>query len=556
MEEFHLTRATALALCLILAGPLAAAPVAAQAAPQSSPDSSPDQAPAKPLTVEAIYAHGPLAGKPPESLAWSPDGKHLTYLDSGELIDLDPETDKTHVLVSRAKLAPISGANDSETDRDHRERYKMDSYQWAPDSEHLLFDASGRLWIYDLHNGTGVQIGFSNSASGDDPKFSPNGDAVSFIRDHSLVAVRLRDRGTPLTVLAGSPNSSTLNGEVDWVYEEELETRSNYFWSPDSKSLAYLQMVETDVSQYPIEDWIPAHAKVDMQHYPQPGDRNPDVRVGVVNAKGGKTSWIRLPFHGGDDYIPRFGWIDRKNLWIETLTRDQKHRTIYFANVTTGMSHVALDLVDENFLDDDYDVSVADGWIVLTNWSDGHRHIYLYKYDRNKADSATASLVRQLTTGDFEVGDIERVDTDRKTVFYTSNEGARLDSQLWQVSFDGERKQWSASPGLHEPKMSPKGGDYVDLHSTLMKPPDASICHLAGTCTIFWQTHAVEAYHLRAPERLELKAHDGTLLYATLLLPEGATAAASVPLIVNPYGGPGVQTVANAFILLIFRLRR
>ena len=98
---------------------------------------SPAQTPAKPLTVEAIYGHGPLVGTPPSGLTWSPDGKHLTYLDSGELVDIDPASGKSQVLVSRAKLAALSGASATETDRDHRDRYKMANYLWAPDSAHL-----------------------------------------------------------------------------------------------------------------------------------------------------------------------------------------------------------------------------------------------------------------------------------------------------------------------------------------------------------------------------------------------------------------------------------
>jgi dipeptidyl-peptidase-4 len=286
----------------------------------------------KPLTVEAIYAHGSLIGNPPDELTWSPDGKHLTYLDGNELIDLDPgvksEGPRRHVLVSRGKMASLSGAAASETDRDHRARYNMASYLWAPDSVHLLFDSNGRLWLYDLRNGTGVEIGFTETASGDDPKFSPNGEFVSFIRDHGISVVRLKDPGTPVTAVAPAPNPATLNGEVDWVYEEELDTRSNYFWSPDSNRIAYLQMNEAAVPQYPIAEWIPTHAAVDFQRYPQPGDPNPDVRVGVVGARGSKTVWVKLPIHAGQDYIPRFGWADQKTLWIETLTRDQKHRDL------------------------------------------------------------------------------------------------------------------------------------------------------------------------------------------------------------------------------------
>jgi hypothetical protein len=86
------------------------------------------QAPAKPLTVEAIYAHGPLIGTQPEGLAWSPDGKHLTYMVAGELSEIEPGSDDAYVIVNRAKMASFSGAGASEQDRDHRERYKMASY--------------------------------------------------------------------------------------------------------------------------------------------------------------------------------------------------------------------------------------------------------------------------------------------------------------------------------------------------------------------------------------------------------------------------------------------
>jgi dipeptidyl-peptidase-4 len=180
-----LTRTAAVPIAAVFALSLCILPLASGQEPEKPP------VPAKSLTVEAIYGHGPMIGDPPGELTWSPDGKHLSYMDGGELVDLDPATGKAHVLVSRAKLAALSGARASETDRDHRDRYKMASYIWAPDSAHLLFDANGRLWLYDLHNGTGVEAGFSGAASGDDPKFAPNGESISFIRDHGLSVVRL-----------------------------------------------------------------------------------------------------------------------------------------------------------------------------------------------------------------------------------------------------------------------------------------------------------------------------------------------------------------------------
>ncbi len=447
--------------------------------------------------------------------------------------------------MSSAKLAALASAKDSETDRDHRERYKMSGYQWAPDSAHLLFDVYGRLWLYDLHAGTGEEVASTGAASGDDAKFSPDGKLVSFVRNHGLAVVRLNEPGKPMTMVAPAPNRTTLKGEIDWIYLEELEVRSNYFWSPDSTRLAYLEMNEADVPQYPITDWIPTHATVDEQRYPQPGDPNPAVRVGVVNANGGNTVWVNLPIRSGQDYIPRFGWVDAKTLWVETLTRDQKHRDIYFADAASGLAHMVLQLADDKFFDDKYDVAVSNGAIVLANWNDGHKHLYLYSYDQTDPAHATAKLERQLTQGSFEVSEVYRVDTAAKLVDYASNESSVLDQQLWQVDFNGVRKQLTTGAGNHVGIFAPTGSAFVDRQSSRMEPPTIRICAEAGKCDVIWETWALKPYHLRTPQQLTVKAHDGTTLYATLLLPEGVAGPASVPLIVNPYGGPGSPTVIN-----------
>jgi dipeptidyl-peptidase-4 len=526
-----LTRAALLLYSAVLVCSFAAHPLAAQA-------------PQKPLTVEAIFAHGWLIGNPPDQLTWSPDGKHLTYIDGVELMDLDPGTGRPHVLVSRAKMAMLDQTGGTEQDRARRLRYHLASYFWAPDSTHLLFDSNGRLWVYNLRNGTGIDAGDSGAASGDDPKFSPDGSSISFIRDRGLTVIHLREPGTPMAVVAPSPNPDILNGGVDWVYEEELNTNSNYFWSPDSKRLAYLQMNESQVPRYPLTDWLPTHANVDFQFYPQPGDPNPDVRVGVVSANGGKTLWIKLPIAAGQDYIPRFGWADNRTLWIETMSRDQKHRAIYLADAGSGQANRALEIGDGKFLIDDYDVYAGPGQFVLGSWSSGYNQLYLYSYDPANP-AAPAKLERQLTSGDFDVGDVYRVDFSSRFVDYASNQGNPLAQRLWQVGFDGKRTQLSSGGGFHEGNFAPVGSAFVDQQSARLDPPTLRLCRSAGNCTVFWKTHALNPYHLRAPVPLTVKARDGTTLYATLLLPEGATSPASVPLIVNPYGGPGEQTVAN-----------
>src|SRR3569833_3323828 len=376
------------------------------------------------LTIAIIFSHGSLTGPAPSDQSWSPDAQHLTYVDGGELVEIDPSVGKPHILVGHGKIATLRAKGSlSEEDRNPRERYHSPSYFWAPDSKHLLFDSNGSLWYYELASGTGIDIGFTGTGPGDDPKFSPNGEYVSYERNHGLAVVPLHSPDTPTVTVAGSPNPNTLNGEVDWVYREELDTRSNYFWSPDSKSIAYLQTLEENVPEYPNVDWIPTRATVERQHYLQFGDINPDVRIGIVSVKGGKTAWVHIPVAQGDDYIPRFGWVDRKALWVETLRHDQKHRRIYFAEPGMGAAHLVLEINDEKFVNEYLDVFVAHGYIVLTNWEDGHNHLYLYRYDEGRTDSTRATLYKQLTKGDFEVSEVYRVDPSRKELLYAAGGG-------------------------------------------------------------------------------------------------------------------------------------
>ncbi len=391
---------------------------------------------AQSLSVDQIYQLA-LATEPPDSLQWSPDGTRLTYIaESGDLVAVEGASGNSSILVSSEKMKSLNPPIASEHDRNNRTRYKQASYSWVPDSKHLLFDANGQLWFFDLANKTGLQIASTGSGSGDDPKFSPDGTFLSYLRDHNLYSFRMKDNAPPLR-LTDSQGGHILNGEVDWVYEEELDVRSNYFWSPDSRRIAYLQSNETPVPEYPIEDWIPPHASVDMQRYPQPGDPNPVVRVGVVNASGGKTRWINIPIDNGADYIPRFGWLNNKTLWVEALKRDHKTLTLYFADLTSGETRPVLTETDTKFLDESYDLTFFASNFLLTSWRNGHSHMYLYRYDAGNPLSGDATLVKQLTTGDWEVANIAAVNEKSQIVYYTSNEGNPRQQHIWAIGLNG-----------------------------------------------------------------------------------------------------------------------
>jgi dipeptidyl-peptidase-4 len=499
----------------------------------------------KPVTAEQIYRQE-QATRPPDGIAWSPDGTRLSYIDeNGDLLAIEGGTGRSQVLIDHDRMKALSPPVTSEHDLNNRTRYKEASYIWVPDSKHLLFDSSGQLWFFDLGTKTGVQIASTGTGSGDDPKFSPDGAYLSYLRGHNIYVNKLKDNN-PAARLTDSQTDATLDGEVDWVYEEELDVRSNYFWSPDSRHIAYLQMNETPVPEYPIEDWIPSHASVDRQRYPQPGDPNPVVRVGVVGATGGKTKWINLPIDNGSDYIPRFGWLNPRTLWIETLKRDHQTMTLYFADVSGVELKPVLTIKDEKFLDDSYDLTFFDSSFLLTSWRDGHNHIYLYGFDGGNPLASSANLVKQLTAGNYEVADILGVNQVAHTVYYLSNEGDPRQQQIWVVGLDGQNKhQVSRSGDWHEPVFSPNTNFFADTVSSTMTPPVLDLCRHERDCKTIWKAPPVDAV-LTPPVPVELKAADGaTTLYGQLVLPPGKTATAGVPLIVNPYGGPHVQMVSG-----------
>ena len=529
-------------------------------------------APAKQLTIEQIFAEGGVTGRSPETIKWSPDGTKVSYVqrddagEHGELWYVDTTTGEIKLLVSESKLAqlaPPATKVHSEREKERVARYHVAAYSWSADSKHLLFDAQGQLWYYSLDTGTAVQLTSSPDPS-EDPKFSPDGKRLVFVRKHNLYSHGLageegerlltRDEKEKDKNQDKDRENNILNGEVDWLYAVELAVRSNFFWSPEGREILFLQMDETNVPTYPITDWLPTHPRVEQEKYPKTGDPNPIVRLGVAGSNGGKVRWIKLPDEG-EGYVPRFGWLSEGWAWAEVLNRKQDAMDLYFIDAKSGKARKVLTESAPDAwvnVNDDFRIlkSPSEGRFLWTSWRDGHTHIYLYSFNPHEPLSADAKLERQLESGDYEVITINGVDETSGTVFFTANKDDPRQEKIFSLKLDGSGMQTvSMGAGNYTASFADDGKHFVETHSATLKPPRISVCASGGACQKIWEGRGVADYDPITPKPLEFKAADGTVLYGYLILPRETDVSRkdSIPLIVHTYGGPAGQTVQDAW---------
>src|SRR5467141_3612169 len=293
----------------------------------SSAAQQPATAPGKALTVERIYSQPSLSGRLTRGLVWTPDGKALSYFEikgSGkeaktELWVMDATSGERRLLVAAGKLESILPVDTSRpTQATGLGRRVPSQYQWAPDGSGILFQGPTALAWLDVKSQTGHTV-VSGKAAIADPKISPDGRNVSFVRDHNIWLVNLAD-GKERAVTPGG-TEEIRRGELDWVYPEELDIKTAYWWAPDSSSIAYLEMDERKVSQYPLVDFSSPSGEAEMERYPPAGGANPIVRVFVVSLNGGEPRAMDTGAET-DIYIPRVNWLtDSKHLAIQRLNR-------------------------------------------------------------------------------------------------------------------------------------------------------------------------------------------------------------------------------------------
>jgi len=495
----------------------------------------------KTITIETLTER-PRGNGFSGEIVWAPDGKHFAFKQNNRVMLYDVRAKSEKELLSLDALEQSATPAQEPESLDWQNRHvEEESLQWLPSGQELLVSAGGDLFLFRLESSDWRQLAATPEPERD-PKLSPDGTHVAFRRDHDLYDMEIASG--QVTRLTGNGSATLLNGELDWVYPEELELSTAYWWSPDSKHIAYMQLDTAREFVYPQVSLTGPRATLESQRYPQAGTPNAVVRVGVVPASGGDTRWLDL----GDDpeaLIARIYWEpDSSKLAIERLNRIQNQLDLLLANTETGVSQLILHETDPYWINvNDLFRFLADGEFIWGSERDGHQHLYLYTADGKEC--------RRITEGRWEVTDVAGIDEARQKLYFVSTEASPLERQLYSVKLNGkERTRISRGAGTHTISMGPDSDYYLDKFSSLTQPTRRLIYKSDGAeWTVFREAdrQLTEEYDFLPAKIVDVKASDGTLLYGRLTKPANFRSGQKYPAVVMVYGGPGVQQVTNSW---------
>lgn len=522
------------------------------------PSAASAQSAPKDLTVQRIYSSPSLSGETLRGLEWTPDGTRLSYFrpaqngqDRADLIVVDAKTGHSRVLVPADKVASLMPrATTQVAQRTGFGRMPEARYLWSPNDKSLLFIGGGNLVLFNTESGTAKNLVSGNQPVGD-PKFSPDAQWVSYTRDYNVWVVNVATGKSHAVTTGGS--EALRKGQVDWVYPEELSLGTAYWWSPDSKRIAYLQFDESPVTRYPIIDMATPAGQLLFTRYPQAGSANPILRVGVISVDGGHTTWMNTGANT-NVYLPRVQWLpNSRQLAIQRLNRAQTRLDLLLADASTGVSKTILTDTDKywiNISDDLYFFSDSSKFLWSSERS-GFRHLYLYDIDGKELE--------QLTSGNWQIPDISgfgpggenglAVDEARGYVYFVTNKDNVTETQLYRLSLAGKSlTRITQAAGTNSVAMSPNAHYFIDTFSTAMTPPRQTLYRAGGARIAVLDSDRVPelaAYDLSPVKFLTVKADDGTTLHAMMILPRNFDPSRKYPVLINVYGGPEAQNVRN-----------
>jgi dipeptidyl-peptidase-4 len=494
----------------------------------------------RPVTIDALIDAPPTRHP---AITWAPDGGRFIVEEFGSLSLYEVASGKQREIIALDRLEAVAVTVPPAPVFDWtNRRVGENSVQWFADGKRLLVAARGDLFVVDIGKRDFEALTQTPEAERD-PKLSPDNRYVSFRRGSDLYSIEVASK--VVTRLTTNGSETLLNGQLDWVYPEELDLGTAHWWSPDSRFIAYLQFDIAREPIFPQVSLLNAHGLLEPERYPKPGDPNAEVRLGIVAAGGGETKWMDLGEPRGF-LLARVVWApSSREILAERLPRVQNKLDLLTADIATGTSRVILHEEDPHWINVKGEPKFLGNGdrFLWTSERSGFRHLYVYGID--------GKLQKQLTSGDWEVDEVAGVDEERNRVLFTSTEDGPTGRQVYSVSLDGTNKRrLSKAAGTHSISMSPHAEFYLDDYSSLTTPPESVFFKPDGSEERKYPAESYnqsDEFEILPTEIVKVKASDGTTLFARMIRPAGFAAGKKYPAVVMVYGGPGIQQVRDSW---------
>ena len=503
----------------------------------------------KNLELEDLYMSAALYPKSVRGMNSMKDGKTYASFERGELNIYNYKTGKLEKTLFGISDLVVEGEDLPIGLQNWELSQNEDKMLCATDIENIYrhsFHAT--YYVYDFKTKTLQPL--SDNGKQRLATFSPDATKVAFMRDNNLFIKDLKTGEEKQFTTDGLYNH-IINGAPDWVYEEEFSFSQGFYWSPDSKKIAFMKFDESNVREFQMEEFEGLYPEWYSFKYPKAGEDNSIVEIYVYDLENGKT--VKMDTGKETDiYLPRIAWTKDANvLAIQRLNRHQNHLEILAADATTGKSRVFYDETNDYYIDitDDWHFLEDGKTFLMTSERSGYNHIYLCTLDGKQA--------KQLTDGPWDVTSVYGF--DGKEVYFQAAKNTPTDRQIYAVNLKGKMREVIGREGTNNATFSNDFSYLINVNSSISQPRQYELYTNKGKLVrVLEDNHEfaerIKDYNLGEKKLMKISdpafvLPDGTQVDvdAWQILPPDFDPAKKYPVLIYVYGGPGHQTVNNAW---------
>ncbi len=497
----------------------------------------------KTFTLENVVQRNAFRAQSVYGLNSMANGRHYCSNKAGNIIVYGYKTgDLVDTLVRAADLIP-EGSEDSISIRSYtlsKDEKKIlipteteSIYRWSSKSNFYIWDIDERKLTALSDNGKQRLA-----------DFSPDGSKVAFVRENNIF-IRDLVNGKEIQLTTDGKDRFIINGTTDWVYEEEFGFTKGFFWAPDGNKIAFYRFDESEVVEYEMQLWGDLYPGMHKYKYPKAGEDNSLVSIHIYDLAGGNI----IPVDIGeetDQYIPRIKWTARPGvLSVQRMNRLQNKLEILLANSETGESHVIYTEENKYYIDiTDHLTFIDEDHFLFTSERDGYNHIYYYDLD--------GKLIKQLTSGEWDVMGLEGYDSKRKQALFIAAHSSPLNRELMSVSLGGNMKLLSSGVGTNSAGFSSNFDYHINTFTDANTPPYITVNKYNGQVVRVLEENTalmdkLKEYGYQKREFFTIPIDNDITLNAWRILPDGFDPDKKYPVLMYVYGGPGSQTVQNSW---------